>query len=183
MKNECEKIMNVKQDGVIKRLQEKNQRFQKQYTTDVKKHILGQSPKIAVLTCADSRVIPEYIFQADIGDLFIVRVAGNIAVDETILFSLEYAVKQLHITHLIILAHTHCGAVKAAEQAKESTSLLLSEIQKSFTLKKDHVLANLNRQMSLLPQRSKSIRTAMETDSLRLIAALYHLENGHVEFL
>jgi len=174
--------MNVENDEVIHQLLKENKAFQKKYATESEKHVKGQSPKIAVLTCADSRVIPEHIFQAGVGEIFVVRIAGNIAVDETVIASLEYAVDHLHISHLIILAHTHCGAVKAAEEAGHSTSLLLSEIQKSFTLKKDHVLANLNRQLQLLPQRSESIKHAIENDSLHLIGALYHIEDGSVEF-
>lgn len=175
--------MITQNDEVLNQLLKHNASFQEQYKDESQKHVRGQSPKIAVLTCADSRVIPEHIFQAGIGELFVVRIAGNIAVDETVIASLEYAVDQLHVSHLIILAHTYCGAVKAAEEASHSNSLLLSEIQKSFTLKKDHILANLNRQLQLLPQRSESIKKAMENDSLHLIGALYHIEDGRVEFL
>lgn len=175
--------MNQNHDPVITELQEKNKNFQHEYTSEAEIHVKGQAPKIAVLTCADSRVVPEFIFQAKIGELFVVRVAGNLAVDETVIASLEYAVDHLDISHLIILAHTYCGAVKAAEQAKDTDSLLLSEIQKSFTLKKDHVLANLNRQLQLLPQRSEIIKKAIEQDSLHLNGAIYHIENGKVDFL
>jgi len=175
--------MNQNHDPVLMDLHDKNKNFQHEYTPEAETHVKGQAPKIAVLTCADSRVVPEFIFQAKIGELFVVRVAGNVAVDETVIASLEYAVDHLNVSHVIILAHSHCGAVKAAEQAKYTDSLLLSEIQKSFTLKKDHVLSNLNRQLQLLPQRSEPIRKAMEQDSLHLIGAIYHIENGKVDFL
>ena len=170
-------------DETLNQLVKQNKSFQDQYKNEAQTHVRGQSPKIAVLTCADSRVIPEHIFQAGVGELFVVRIAGNIAVDETVITSLEYAVNHLHITHLIILAHTFCGAVKAAEEATDTESLLLSEIQKSFPTKDDHVLANLHRQISLLPQRSNSIKHAMEQDSLKLVGALYHIEDGSVEFI
>jgi carbonic anhydrase len=175
--------MNTHNDEILNHLAQQNASFQKKYKNEAGKHAKGQSPKIAVLTCADSRVIPEHIFQAGIGELFVVRIAGNIAVDETVIASLEYAVDHLHISHLIILAHTFCGAVKAAEETKETDSLLLTEIQKSFPTKDDHILANLHRQMSLLPQRSNSIKHAMEQDDLTLVGALYHIEDGSVEFI
>jgi carbonic anhydrase len=175
--------MNPHTDKELNQLLERNLDFQKKYKNESHNHVKGQSPNIAVLTCADSRVIPEHIFQAGIGELFVVRIAGNIAVDETVIASLEYAVDYIHISHLIILAHTFCGAVKSAEETKETESLLLTEIQKSFPTKEDHVLANLHRQLSLLPQRSNSIKKAMEQDNLKLVGALYHIEDGSVEFI
>ena len=176
--------MKNKRDETLKELVEKNVEFQQKNKKTLAQHVKGQSPKIAILTCADSRVIPEFIFNASIGELFVVRVAGNIAVDETVIASLEYAVDHLHISHLIILAHTHCGAVNAAEQAENgSPSLLLSEIQESFSLNENHILANLQRQLTLLPQRSKSITKALDKKSLKLIGALYHLNDGRVDFV
>lgn len=173
--------MNKELDSITE-LKKKNASFQKVYVTEAAMHVKGQSPKIAILTCADSRVVPEFIFQAKIGELFVVRVAGNIAIDETVIASLEYAVDHLEVSHLIILAHTHCGSVKAAEEAKHTTNMLLSEIQKSFPTREDHIMANLNRQLRLLPQRSDSIKHAIEKDRIQLIGALYHIEDGSVVF-
>ena len=171
-------------DGIIEQLLYKNKKYQQEYKDIFAQHVEGQSPKIAVLTCADSRVIPELIFNSSIGDLFIVRIAGNISIDETVIASLEYAVNHLNISHLIILGHTHCGAVKTAEENPDSESLLLKEIQDSFCLDdNNHVNANLTRQLTLLPKRSKSIQDAISNESLKLISAIYHLNDGHVEFL
>ena len=170
-------------DEVLDQLLQNNKSFQVKYQSESEKHVKGQAPKIAVLTCADSRVIPEHIFQASIGELFVVRIAGNVAIDETVLASLEYAVNHLHISHLIILGHTLCGAVNAAELAKDTNSALLLEIQKSFLSQDDHILANLNRQLRLLPQRSISIKHAMEQEKLRLIGAIYNIKDGSVRFL
>lgn len=176
--------MQTQTDEIIEQLQQKNKQYQHEYKDIFAQHVKGQSPKIAVLTCADSRVIPEFIFNAPIGELFVVRIAGNIAIDETVIASLEYAVDHLNISHLIILGHTHCGAVKAAEETPGSESLLLKEIQDSFCLDEtNHVHANLSRQLTLLPKRSKSIQNAISNGSLKLIAAMYYLDDGHVEFL
>jgi carbonic anhydrase len=73
----------------------------------------GQDPFAVILTCADSRVIPELIFDQSIGDLFVIRVAGNI-LDDSVLASIEYAVAVLRIRLIVVMGHEGCGAVKAA---------------------------------------------------------------------
>jgi carbonic anhydrase len=74
----------------------------------------GQTPFAVILGCADSRVPPEIIFDQGIGDLFVIRVAGNTGVDDMTLGSLEFAVSALHIPLLMVLGHEQCGGVKAA---------------------------------------------------------------------
>jgi carbonic anhydrase len=73
----------------------------------------GQAPKAAVLTCSDSRVSPELLFDQGIGDLFVVRTAGHV-IDRGALGSLEYAVEHLHVLVVLVLGHSGCGAVTAA---------------------------------------------------------------------
>ena len=176
--------MDSQNNGVITDLKQKNTQYQSDFLDIFSHHVKGQSPKVAILTCADSRVIPEYIFNATLGELFVVRVAGNIAVDETVIASLEYAVNHLRISHLIILGHTHCGAVKAAEASPESDSLLIKEIRKGFDFdEQNHVKANLTRQLNMIPKRSASINQAINKGSLQLLGAIYHLKDGHVEFI
>jgi carbonic anhydrase len=72
----------------------------------------GQQPFGIILTCADSRVSPEFIFDQGLGDLFVVRVAGNI-INDAILGSIEYAAAYLHTPLLVVLGHSNCGAVSA----------------------------------------------------------------------
>src|SRR6185436_12955338 len=72
-----------------------------------------QHPHAEILSCSDSRVPPELIFDQGLGDVFIVRVAGNVAAD-TELGSLEYGAEHLHVPLLVVLGHQHCGAVTAA---------------------------------------------------------------------
>jgi carbonic anhydrase len=74
----------------------------------------GQTPFAVILGCADSRVPPEIVFDQGIGDLFVIRVAGNTGVDDMTLGSLEFAVSALHIPLLVVLGHSECGGVKAA---------------------------------------------------------------------
>jgi carbonic anhydrase len=176
--------MKSKTDDTIKQLQNRNKQYQNKHKDILPQHIKGQSPRIAVFTCADSRVIPEHIFQASIGELFVVRIAGNISIDKTVIESLEYAVNTLKITHLIILGHTHCGAIKAAEEHPNTTSKIITEIQKSFTMKNtNHTYTNLQRQIQMLPKRSKIIHEALSNKTLHLHGAIYHIEDGNVEFL
>ena len=73
----------------------------------------GQKPYALVVTCSDSRVIPEEIFSCSLGELFVIRTAGNV-INEGELASIEYGIEHLHISYILILAHTHCGAVHAA---------------------------------------------------------------------
>ena len=169
-------------EEIINDLQTSNVRYAAENASILPKHISGQKPNVAVLTCSDSRVIPEYIFQREIGDIFTVRVAGNIAIDSCVLASLEYAVTHLKIKLLIILGHTHCGAVAAAEKTQESWGFL-DEIRHSFTKDENHSLANIKYQLEMIPKRSKIISKAIKKEELRLIGAIYNLENGLVEFL
>ena len=75
----------------------------------------GQKPYAVIIACSDSRVIPEFIFSAGIGDLFVIRVAGNV-IDNHQLGSIEYAVEHLGCRLVVVLGHTLCGAVGASTQ-------------------------------------------------------------------
>lgn len=97
-----------------------------------KKLVQGQLPYAAILGCADSRVVPEFVFDAVPGELFVCRNAGNL-VDENVLSSIEYAVNHLGCALICVMGHSSCGAIKAAvnhsrfkdlEQAKESFHVL-----------------------------------------------------------
>lgn len=157
------------------------------YATDNKdilsKHISCQNPKIAILSCSDSRVIPEYIFQKKIGDIFTIRIAGNIASDPLVITSLEYAIHHLNVKLLIILGHTKCGAVIAAEESKDNKNALFEEIKKSFSYNNNHILSNIKRQHDIIIQRSNLISKAVKINKLKIICAIYNIETGLVEFL
>src|SRR5881394_3335221 len=85
----------------------------------------GQHPHAEILSCADSRVPPEIVFDQGLGDLFVVRVAGNVATD-TEIGSLEYGAEHLHIPLLVVLGHESCGAVTAAVQGGEVEGHIVS---------------------------------------------------------
>src|SRR3954453_10797266 len=73
----------------------------------------AQHPKAVILTCSDSRVPPEFIFDKGLGDLFVIRVAGNIS-DDAVVASIEYAVEHLHTSLVVVMGHKNCGAIGAA---------------------------------------------------------------------
>ena len=75
--------------------------------------VKGQHPDTLVITCSDSRVVPEYIFNASLGELFVIRTAGNV-INEGELATIEYAIEHLKVKSIIVLGHTHCGAIHAS---------------------------------------------------------------------
>ena len=75
--------------------------------------VKGQHPETLVITCSDSRVVPEIIFNCSLGDIFVIRTAGNV-INEGELATVEYAIEHLKVKRVIVLGHTHCGAVHAS---------------------------------------------------------------------
>ncbi|MBQ6039785.1 MAG: carbonic anhydrase [Oscillospiraceae bacterium] len=182
----------VSAEQALNRLQEGNARFlhTKQSCSDISpdkrqetlKH--GQHPYAVIVTCSDSRVIPEYIFSADIGDLFIIRVAGNV-IDDHQLGSIEYAAEHLGIRLVVVLGHDHCGAVDAAinHDPDGYIKFITDEIRLAIGNETDDYRAccmNVRRSVSLI-ESSLEIQHE-EEHGLKVIGALYRLESGAVEF-
>ena len=150
----------------------------------------GQSPDVVVLTCSDSRVVPELIFDSDIGDLFVVRVAGN-AADASSLGSLEYAVGVLGCKLLVVLVHQDCGAVKAVIDgytgsrnlenlvAKVAAAMPMQEFPSEPELSRLHARRTIKQVRDL----SSIIDTAARDGKLQVACAVYSLRTGSVEFL
>ncbi len=88
-------------------------RAEKDLRGDLERAKEGQHPKVALITCSDSRVVPEYFLNAGIGEVFVVRNAGNVLSEEA-KATLYYAVKHLHVSHILVVGHESCGAVTAA---------------------------------------------------------------------
>jgi carbonic anhydrase len=149
----------------------------------------GQEPWAIVLCCADSRVVPELIFDTGIGELFVVRVAGNIANTSTIA-SIEYAVANIHSPVIVVLGHENCGAVTAAmADTNHGSNLkhLLSHIQpakEASSVQNVNDVAKLNAVLTAkeLSDKSDIIMSALQKDKLEVIPAYYHLETGKVDF-
>jgi len=92
--------------------------------------VKGQHPEVLVITCSDSRVVPEFIFNASLGDIFVIRTAGNV-INEGELATVEYAIEHLKVKRIIVLGHTHCGAIHASIHKEKGRYLdpILKRIQ------------------------------------------------------
>ncbi len=149
----------------------------------------GQKPFAAVLTCSDSRVVPELIFDTGIGELFVICVAGNVANPSSIA-SIEYAVAHLNVKLIIVLGHQNCGAVIAALAGNnngKNLDHLLNFIQPAIadSDSKDvdsvsHIHAKLTANKLII--ESSIIANAIDNDALKIIPAYYNLETGQVDF-
>lgn len=142
----------------------------------------GQSPYAIVVTCSDSRVIPEGIFSAGIGELFVIRVAGNV-MDKHQLGSVEYAADHLGCKLVVVLGHEHCGAVGAAiTSAPEGyIKYITDEILKAIGDEKDELRAcrlNVERSVASIKEN-----LGMPEERLKVYGAVYHIDSGEVEFL
>ena len=159
----------------------------------------GQQPYATILACSDSRVPPELIFDAGFGELFIVRVAGNV-LGPAILGTLQYAAAHLHTPLFVVMGHEGCGAVKAAiaskfhgEQQKSRIEILLENILPAHddvdpalapaALLEAAVEANVRRTMRALRDTPEVKAQAGKDLGIRLVGAVYELDSGRVRFL
>ncbi len=153
----------------------------------------SQSPMAAILCCSDSRVPPEHIFDAGLGEIFIVRVAGHV-VGTSVLGSLEYAVDHLNVSLILVLGHESCGAVKAALAGGEvhgSIKGLVERIKPSLIdidtgpdisreIMEAAVTENIRYTQQHVQDISDSIRNKVESGDLMIAGAVYSLRSGEV---
>jgi carbonic anhydrase len=155
--------------------------------------LIGQRPLTAILGCSDSRVPPEMIFDQGFGDLFVVRVPGNI-VDNTTLASVEFAVHELQVPLIVVLGHTGCGAVKATISTETLPGHLFhitNHIDSAVQIARQQtgdLLENavrINAQMAAVQLSSYSavIEKAVYSKQLRIVAACYDLHTGIVKII
>lgn len=139
----------------------------------------GQHPFAVIISCSDSRVIPESIFSVGIGDLFVIRVAGNV-IDNIQLGSIEYAVEHLGCRLVVVLGHTGCGAVSAAlEQNSGYVKFITDEIKHAIGNETDMIKAvvlNMKQSVSKIKDRLNI------EEGILVMGALYHTESGVVDF-
>jgi len=150
---------------------------------------------VAILTCSDSRVVPERIFNLNLGDAFVVRIAGNSAADPGVLGSLEYAVEHLHVKGIVVLGHTGCGAVQAAMAQRggepEGLRPILWDIERArFNLPRDQQTSadlvaesNVRLQVKALQSNSRVLGRAVAEGSLVIHGAIYELPTGNFRFV
>jgi carbonic anhydrase len=158
----------------------------------------GQWPIAAILSCIDSRTSAELIFDQGLGDIFSIRIAGNI-VNEDILGSMEFACKVAGSKFIVVLGHTKCGAIKGACDHVEMGNLtsLLSKIEPSVTAEKQTTenrtssnsefvenVANINvhRTVNNILERSVILKEMVEQGQIGIIGAMYDVTSGQVEF-
>ena len=137
----------------------------------------GQKPFAIVITCSDSRVIPEAIFSCGIGELFVIRVAGNVIGDAE-RGSVEYAVGHLKVKYALMLGHTRCGAVNGAigGHFEGFSGYLTKDIAKAIGCEKDE------RAASGINARYQAEKLKKDFPELFVSCALYDIESGKVEF-
>jgi carbonic anhydrase len=157
----------------------------------------GQHPFATILACADSRVAPELVFDQGLGDLFVVRVAGNV-VDDAVLGSIEYSVVHLGAPLVMVLGHQRCGAVTAALEAAEGKSsaedadtkigalaaLITPAVQAVPANAPDRldaaIVENARRAAGALISESAPLRERVAARRLRIVSARYSLDDGKV---
>src|SRR5215468_2741294 len=153
----------------------------------------SQHPFAIILSCSDSRVPPEIVFDQGLGDLFIVRVAGNVATD-TEIGSLEYGAEHLHIPLLVVLGHESCGAVTAAVQGGEPeghigalVDLLKPAVEKSRGLPGDPVANAVRTNVQLVVEQLRTstpvLSELVAQGKLKIVGGVYSLETGKVTWL
>ena len=152
----------------------------------LKTYNVGQAPYAIIVGCSDSRVIPETIFSAVIGDLFVIRVAGNV-IDDHQLGSIEYAAEHLGSKLVVVLGHDHCGAVDAAMNHDPDGHIkyITDEILKAIGDEKDEVMAccmNVQHSVQMI-EENVDIQNLESHNGLKVMGAIYHLDSGIVDFL
>lgn len=145
----------------------------------------GQHPYAAVITCGDSRVPPEHIFSVGLGSLFVIRNAGNV-IGPFELGSAEYAAEHLQVPLILVLGHTHCGAVEStlAGGAEGHIKEITDEVKRAIGEETDPRKCEwLNARHSVKVLRESEILTELEKEGkVKIMAAIYDIETGEVAF-
>ncbi|MFZ6016958.1 MAG: carbonic anhydrase [Nitrospirota bacterium] len=157
----------------------------------------GQKPFAIVVTCSDSRVAPELLFDQGLGEIFVIRVAGN-SVDPIAIGSIEYAAEHLHAPLLIVLGHEKCGAVAATLEAKGkpegNIGAIIKKIMPAVNVAKkkggtkDEILEtaikeNVKNTVREIVKNSKIINHLVHNGELKVVAGEYSLTTGNVELI
>lgn len=203
-------VMNKKQqdaltpDAVIKSLAEGNTRFvndnltARDYSEQVSNSATGQYPEAIILSCVDSRVPVENVFDRGIGDFFVARVAGNF-VNEDILGSMEFACKVSGSKLIVVMGHNHCGAVRAAVDNVKLGNItpMLQKIKPALdmidydgdrTSSNDEFVAlacesNVQNTIATIRKNSPILKEMEEKGEIKIVGSLYNLESGKVDWL
>jgi carbonic anhydrase len=195
----------LKPDSVIQNLKDGNARFVKNELTSrnfpamVRNAASGQYPEAVILSCIDSRIPVEDIFDKGIGDLFVARVAGNI-INEDVLGSMEYACKASGARLVVVIGHSSCGAVKEAiDNAKMGNiTAMLAKVKPAIAHSKDFSGSkssenldytndvsknNVLNSIMLIRQRSPILKDMENKGEIKIVGAFYDVKTGEVTFL
>lgn len=203
-----EKQATITPEMALKQLKEGNHRFvnnrardynyAKEMKITTKK---GQFPIAIILNCIDSRSIPDILFDQGLGNLFVSRVAGNVA-NEDMLGSMEFATKMAKAPLIVIMGHTHCGAVQGAcamgaDVGLKNLSHLLSQIKPAVNKMKEQnknlscdksgdvdtiAKQNVLNQMQYVMDNSEAIKKLLQQNQIRLLGAMHDIRTGEVQF-
>ncbi len=189
--------MNKENEKVLERLKRGNEEFIRSNTNggDVSADIRritaeeGQHPYAIVITCSDARVIPDAIFSAGIGELFVIRVAGNV-LDNHQLGSIEYAFSHLDANVIVMLGHTKCGAISAAQHAHSGDEdkfirYIVEDIKEAIGTETDDYKAtvlNVKHGVNIIRDAFYN-HPDIEDDELDVLGAVYDIETGKVEWI
>ncbi len=191
---QAEKLMKDGSQRFIKAYCGKTPKQGNKCLTDV---AMRQAPFAVVVACSDSRVPPELLFDRGIGDLFIIRLAGNI-VDDAALGSIEYAVDHLGTPLVVVMGHKRCGAVQATVEAVEKNQqvpghlpALVDALKPAVEQVKDQpgdkvdnaVRANIKLITAKLKAAEPVLAPAVKAGKVRVLGAYYDLDNGKVTFV
>lgn len=161
----------------------------------------GQKPYAAIVTCSDSRVPPELVFDEGIGDLFVIRNAGNIVEEEDVLASVEYAVEHLGVQTVVVMGHEHCGAIEAMtrelspDEPAHITAIverLKSEPEEQQALHSGEtgdrlvhqcVVANVEHGVAALRRELQHLKGPHSGAGVSVLGAVYDIQTGSVHFL
>ena len=190
-------------DAALKKLMEGNARYvdgisrRHDFKHEREALVGGQNPYAAILSCADSRIAPEYAFDSGRGDLFVCRVAGNFANDDTVA-SMEYAVAVLGAPMILVLGHDSCGAVDATIKSLKddkpppghipSLVAAIAPAVKASAQQSGNALDNAIRQnvidnVAKLKSAAPILNAAVEQNKVKVVGGIYRLATGKVELL
>jgi carbonic anhydrase len=197
----------VTADEALQKLMDGNKDFvaqqmtnQKMSTQSVRKSLAkGQKPYAIILSCSDSRVPPEIIFDKGLGEIFVIRVAGNVP-DPIVLGSIEYAAEHLGTPLIMVLGHEHCGAVTATVDAKGKTEGNIGSIVKAIApavaqAKKEYkgkdksqlietaIDDNIKLVKADLTKQSPVLKHLVKAGKLKIVGAKYDLDDGKVTLI
>lgn len=174
----------------LEALKEGNARFvsgkssrKEDYAADRERLAQGQHPFAVVLCCSDSRVTPETVFDQHLGDLFVIRNAGNV-VDEDVLGSVEYAVEHLHTPLVVVMGHSNCGAVTAATQGGELCGHIKTIAERIRPSVGDgcRIDENARRHAARMARQIAENQIVMH-ENAQVLPAFYDIRSGVVEWM